>query len=671
MVWKIVTHQAYPIAAGLSRFPSEFCPSARCILEQEFIRNSLGIHSIAAKPQMNLRMNFATTDPCGPHALQRYRVRMSAALALSLLFHAFLLSLQFGIRGLGLPGLHMPWEERRARTPGITVRIADVRRKDSPGMAGAPERRPAEAGAPAPDMPVPSASKALAETAPAASPAPSSGMKVVRRTEASAVAARGEERKAVPAKPHRKAQPARRVRRPVPQAKPKPRPPIVAKKPMQQDASVLPFPHTGEAAEQPPAADEHVAETPVAAIAPVEEPHEQPQEPAEAARTLREAEDARRAEESAAKRLEDERHLMELEAQRQAAETVRQASQRQAEEEQARLAKQSQAQRLAEENAQRQAAELEARRQAEEAARQAAQRIEEEQRLREQLHVRQQQAKMLEEENARRQAMEEQARRQAMEQLAEAQRQEAARAQRLAEEQAQRLAEEAARQQDAASAGQQHLGAEGAQDRPQGAPAGEHGGSPGAQQTEHAHAPTETPAQAAIMEKKSSGASETDDGPIALSDEQMASMRAGQVRKVDVTRLEPQAARELANADRDSRRRTIFGGAEDDIVLKMYIADWLQAVERNGKLDEEASLQDKQHGDSLVTVALRSDGRVESVIIHRSNGRAGLNEAVRRIVHAEARYNAFPPELMRRYDVIEIRRIWKFGDGLRILEEAR
>ena len=607
---------------------------------------------------------------------------MSAALLLSLLLHAFLLSMQFGIRGLGLPALHMPWEERRALTPGINVRIANAPRKDGLEMASAPAQQPTEANVPSPDMPVSPPPKALAEPAPTASPTPppSSELKVVRRTEAPATAARSEARKAVPAKSRRRTHPqARRVRRTTPHVKPQS--PIIAKKSVQPDAFVLPPPRIDEPAKQQPADDKNAVETSVAAIPPVEESPVQLQDPVEAARKLQEEEDARRAEEIAAKRLEEEHRLMEFETQLQAEEAARQAAQqRRVEEEQAHRAEQLQAQRLAEENARRQTAELEARRQAEEAVRQeVARRIAEE----EQLRARQLQAKMLEEENARRRAMDEEARRRAIEQrlaeenarraqLEESQRQEAARAQRLAEEQeAQRRAAEAARQQEVAFAEQQRRSAEGGQDRSQGISAEQRGEDSITRQAEHGYTPSARPAQAAAIEEKSSSASRTDNGPIELSDEQMASMGAVQVRKVEVARMEPQAVRELANASQDSRRRTIFGGAEDDIVLKMYIADWLQTVERNVKLSEETSSKDKPYGNSLVTVALRSDGRVENITIHRSNGRAGLDKEVRRIVQARARYKTFPPDLMRRYDVIEIRRVWKFGDGLRILEEGR
>lgn len=103
----------------------------------------------------------------------------------------------------------------------------------------------------------------------------------------------------------------------------------------------------------------------------------------------------------------------------------------------------------------------------------------------------------------------------------------------------------------------------------------------------------------------------------------------------------------------------------------MYVEGWRLKIERNGNLNYQQSSAEKARGDPVVTVAIRSDGSVENVVIERSSGRAELDEAVRRIVRLNARYSAFPPELARRFDVIEIRRIWNFDDRLRILEEVR
>ncbi len=56
-------------------------------------------------------------------------------------------------------------------------------------------------------------------------------------------------------------------------------------------------------------------------------------------------------------------------------------------------------------------------------------------------------------------------------------------------------------------------------------------------------------------------------------------------------------------------------------------------------------------------------------MFHRSSGMPELDEAVRNILKLYAPFSAFPPDLARRYDVIEIRRTWSFSDRLRILED--
>jgi len=63
-----------------------------------------------------------------PYEPGRYRARLAFALTLSLLIHAFVLSLRFGVAGLGLPGVAAPWAERRAFSSDLSVRLADASR---------------------------------------------------------------------------------------------------------------------------------------------------------------------------------------------------------------------------------------------------------------------------------------------------------------------------------------------------------------------------------------------------------------------------------------------------------------------------------------------------------------------------------------------------------------
>ena len=68
----------------------------------------------------------------------------------------------------------------------------------------------------------------------------------------------------------------------------------------------------------------------------------------------------------------------------------------------------------------------------------------------------------------------------------------------------------------------------------------------------------------------------------------------------------------------------------------------------------------------MVTVAIRSDGSVESVTFVVSSGVAEVDEAIRRIVEGQRPYPAFPPGLAGEYDVVEIRRTWHFDMAIRL-----
>jgi len=51
-------------------------------------------------------------------------LRLAGAMTFSLLVHALIISLQFGIAGMGLPALELPWRERRAQSVDIQVVLA-------------------------------------------------------------------------------------------------------------------------------------------------------------------------------------------------------------------------------------------------------------------------------------------------------------------------------------------------------------------------------------------------------------------------------------------------------------------------------------------------------------------------------------------------------------------
>lgn len=137
------------------------------------------------------------------------------------------------------------------------------------------------------------------------------------------------------------------------------------------------------------------------------------------------------------------------------------------------------------------------------------------------------------------------------------------------------------------------------------------------------------------------------------------------VKGLDVLSGDPPGLR-----PRDGRRVAV-GANERDVPLRMYVESWRQKIERNASVNYPRNWADEQKRDPLVSVAVRSDGSIEDVTIITSSGRADMDEAVRRIVRVNARYSAFPPDIAKKYDVIDIRRVWRFDDALKLMEEVR
>lgn len=566
----------------------------------------------------------------------RYKARFAFALALSLVIHAFVLSLRFGMAGLGLPGLALPWAERRAFSSDLRVRLAE-----------APRARTVPA-APAAIEPVrpPSTGQVLAVQPP---PRPTVARPPVPRAVAAPTPATGKKRRqprtkqpvqsvarAAPALKAPTSLPvppveARKVPAPIEPAvreavlRPRAQPEIIAQTEPQQETFSVPLPVNRVPEPVPEVAAKQVEEPPAKRSEPAARAPEPPKADEETARLAREQEAAKLEQ---ARRQEEVRRQQEARLQEQAEKA-----------EQAR--KQEQAQQAVA-LAQQRALELESRRQEElkkqeEAARQQAAAIERQRAL--ELEIRRQAETKKQEEEART-AMEAQAAERKQAQELARQREREAQAEELAAK-ARAARELAARAEALAASQRQGEAVRGAADGPR-APPVEPGRSAGG----------------AI-------------GPGNLSGRDLAAKALEQLRTPGAFRPEP--PRELSPSSPpvadNSRRRPVGGGFERDIGLRMYVESWRWKTERNGNLNYPSGARTRAAENPVVTVAIRRDGSVEDVHIHRSSGQRDLDQAVRRIVQLNAPYSAFPPDLARAYDVIEIRRVWLFSDTLRIIEE--
>lgn len=498
----------------------------------------------------------------------RKRPRFEIALALSLGFHALILSLRFGAPGFGLPGFAWPWGERRVQV--LSVRLAEVQLPPAPAPAppATVTFKPPEPGRPS------RAGKSFEVT-------PSRPERAIPRRETTEPAPAAERRAR-----------ERKIRT-------KPQPKILAQSKPQQETFKVPQPGPVEA--------EQLRAPEIAARRQAEEPPPATQEEEDRMRKgeARQQEEARaqadeaarlKAEAAARQRAEEETRQREDEGARQRALALQ--KELEAKEEARRLEDEKK-----QEEARRQALELEARKRAEESERQKAEELARQRALAQQ---KEQEAKSLE--AARRI---EEARKQE-----EAGKQEEAR-RMVVEAEALRRAEEAARQQAAAAAAA--------------------GGKPA-------------------------------DAPGALSGREIAAKAIEQLRAPGAARTEPPRPPSQPESAAGLRRGSVLS-SERDVTLRMYADSWRLKLERAALTNFPSWAHRKARDYPVVTVAIRSDGSLEDVIINRTSGVRELDEAVRRMVRLFAPYSTFPPSLARQYDVIEIRRVWYFDGPLRILDE--
>jgi TonB family protein len=103
-----------------------------------------------------------------------------------------------------------------------------------------------------------------------------------------------------------------------------------------------------------------------------------------------------------------------------------------------------------------------------------------------------------------------------------------------------------------------------------------------------------------------------------------------------------------------------------DAELVAYAQAWARRIQLNTSVDTVRELAAQPHNRAVFTVAMRSDGSVESITLVVSSGVPAVDEAIRRIVQAQVPYAPFPPGLARQYDVVEIRRTWSFDSAVRL-----
>ena len=116
----------------------------------------------------------------------------------------------------------------------------------------------------------------------------------------------------------------------------------------------------------------------------------------------------------------------------------------------------------------------------------------------------------------------------------------------------------------------------------------------------------------------------------------------------------------------------MIGRTEQDLRLRMMAEGWRQKIEQNAPFDVlQAAKNGGPYENPLVTVSLRRDGSLESVVFERSSGVVAIDNAVRRIILMLSPFAPFTSDVAMEYDVVEIRRVWTFDKALRLLYGGR
>jgi protein TonB len=134
-------------------------------------------------------------------------------------------------------------------------------------------------------------------------------------------------------------------------------------------------------------------------------------------------------------------------------------------------------------------------------------------------------------------------------------------------------------------------------------------------------------------------------------------------RTMEAMRLEAQIAKDMDTYQKRPKRRFV-GARAEEYRFARYIEDWRLKVEGIGNRNyPEAARVQKLYGSLLLTVGIRADGSIETVVVDRTSGQKILDLAAIRIVEMGGPYAAFPPSISRDTDILYITRTWSFAPG--------
>lgn len=133
-------------------------------------------------------------------------------------------------------------------------------------------------------------------------------------------------------------------------------------------------------------------------------------------------------------------------------------------------------------------------------------------------------------------------------------------------------------------------------------------------------------------------------------------------QQLEMARLAAEVERREAQYARRPKRKFVSASTQE-YAYAQYLKAWVERVERVGNANyPERARADRLEGRLVMTVAVRRNGSVESVVLNTPSRHEVLNQAARRIVELAAPYPPVP-QTGERVDVLHITRTWHFRNG--------
>lgn len=132
----------------------------------------------------------------------------------------------------------------------------------------------------------------------------------------------------------------------------------------------------------------------------------------------------------------------------------------------------------------------------------------------------------------------------------------------------------------------------------------------------------------------------------------------------DIATLEALLDQQRQSYAKRPRIRRLTSVSAKAAVDAQYLDDWRRRIERIGNIHyPEEAKRNHLYGELRLAVSLLPNGYIDDIEILHSSGKRVLDDAAMRIVRLAEPFQAFPSELKKEVDQLEIIRTWRFVPG--------